>query len=140
MLLWNATASAPIGLYRVSPGGPIARGHMVAVRMPARFRSFAAERDYVPETVPLVKRVVGVPGDVVCGVGRSITLDGGLILERRLHDGAGRAMPSWQGCVTLDAGHLFVAMPDVATSFDGRYFGVSDARDVVGKVDLLWAR
>ena len=31
-LLWNASASAPIGLYQVSPGAPVMTGDMVVAR------------------------------------------------------------------------------------------------------------
>jgi type IV secretory pathway protease TraF len=55
-LLWNASASAPIGLYRVEPDSAGSRrlGH----RMAATQRSpLAASRHYLPTGVPLVKRV-----------------------------------------------------------------------------------
>jgi type IV secretory pathway protease TraF len=29
---------------------------------------------------------------------------------------------------------------DAPASFDGRYFGVTEGRDIVGKARLLWAR
>ena len=43
-LVWNASASAPIGLYAVSGRQDIASGDMVLVRVPDRWRRLAAER------------------------------------------------------------------------------------------------
>src|SRR5215510_3209158 len=55
-LVWNASASAPIGLYRVLSGNAV-RGDLVLVRTPNSVRQLAAERGYLPATVPLVKRI-----------------------------------------------------------------------------------
>ena len=56
-LVWNASASAPIGLYAVSGRQDIASGDMVLVRVPDRWRRLAAKRRYIPINIPLVKRV-----------------------------------------------------------------------------------
>jgi conjugative transfer signal peptidase TraF len=137
-LVWNASASAPVGLYRVSPSVPLARGNMVVAWAPSHARSLAAARHYLPANVPLVKRVTGVAGDEICALGRSIYRDGRLIAVRRLKDGKGRTMPHWQGCRILRGGDLFLLM-DAPDSFDGRYFGMTDGSDIIGKAQLLWA-
>lgn len=139
-LVWNASASAPQGLYHVVPGARLAAGDMVAAWMPAPFRHLAATRHYLPENVPLVKRVVAVPGDTVCAAGRVITLNGRVLALRAPTDGRGRAMPWWRGCRTLGDGDYFLLMADVAASFDGRYFGISRRADIIGKATLLWRR
>lgn len=136
-LVWNASASAPIGLYAVTPGATVERGDMVVARIPGRFRAFAAERRYLPMNVPLVKRVVADAGDEVCALGREIFVNGGRAAERRLADRHGRPLPTWSGCLRLHGRQLFLLMDDPA-SFDGRYFGVTEERDIVGKARLLW--
>jgi len=70
-LVWNASASAPIGLYRVLPGNAV-RGDLVLVRTPNSVRQLAAERGYLPQNVPLVKRVAALDGDVICAAGDAI--------------------------------------------------------------------
>jgi conjugative transfer signal peptidase TraF len=138
-LLWNATASAPIGLYSVSPGALVAPGDMVIARVPARFRAMAAERRYVPTNVPVVKRVAAVGGDEVCAVGLQIFVEGRPVADRRRVDGKGRPMPLWSGCIRLHGRQFFLLMDNPA-SFDGRYFGPTDGSDVIGKAHLLWHR
>lgn len=138
-LVWNASASAPTGLYWVSPGAVVEPGEMVIARTPAPFRRMAAERRYLPMNVPLVKRAVASAGDEVCALGREIFLNGQWISERRPSDSAGRAMPMWSGCVRLRGRQLFLLMNN-PESFDGRYFGLTEGADVVGKARLLWAR
>ena len=138
-LVWNASASAPIGLYGVTPGARLKRDDMVIAWAPAGPRALAAQRHYLPGNVPLVKRVAAVPGERVCAIGNGISLGGRLVAERRRRDAAGRVMPWWRGCVTLDESALFLLM-DAPASFDGRYFGPTSARDVIGKATPLWVR
>jgi conjugative transfer signal peptidase TraF len=139
-LIWNASASAPIGLYRNTPEVSVERGDMVIARVPSHLRALADTRGYVPEDVPLVKRVAAVPGDSVCALGQEILLNGQQVGERLLVDGQGRDLPQWNGCAQLQPGQFFLMMPGEAASFDGRYFGLSMAGDIVGRADALWTR
>lgn len=138
-LVWNASASAPVGLYAVSPAAVPATGDMVVARLPPVFRRLAAERRYVPANVPLVKRVAAAAGDEVCASGQSVSVNGAVFAKRQDLDGMGRRMPFWLGCVRLRDRQVFLLM-DTDASFDGRYFGVTEGADVVGKAWLLWAR
>lgn len=139
-LVWNASASAPIGLYAVSPGTSAGRGDMVIAWPPASARQLAAHRRYLPANVPLVKRVVAVAGDTICGVDRTVTVDGRQVALRRAADAAGRPLPGWQGCVRLAPGMVFLLMTETPDSFDGRYFGPTAARDIIGRATPLWLR
>lgn len=136
-LLWNASASAPIGLYRVSPGTPAAVGDLVVARVPLRWRGLAAGRRYLPANVPLVKRVAAASGSEVCADGAVVRVDGRAVARRRTMDGQGRAMPWWSGCVRLSGGQQLLLM-DALDSFDGRYFGITEGADIVGRAVLLW--
>ncbi len=136
-LVWNASESSPIGLYRVEPLGELARGDMVVAWAPREARRLAAERHYLPSNVPLVKRVAAGPGDRVCAAGEAVFVNGLLAARRREADMAGRPLPAWSGCFDLVQGQLLLLMPGEA-SFDGRYFGLTSARDVVGRARLIW--
>lgn len=139
-LVWNASASAPIGLYRVAPGPSVAVGDMVIGRLPADVRLLAARRHYLPLGVPLVKRVVAGPGARICARGDAVTVDGRLLVRRRTADRAGRPLPAWTGCRILTRDQVLLVMTTVPDSFDGRYFGPTARGDVIGKAVLLWAR
>jgi conjugative transfer signal peptidase TraF len=136
-LVWNASASAPIGLYWRTDGA-VARGDLVLAWAPASARRLAAERGYLPADVPLLKRVVALAGDVVCALDGVIFIDGREAAEGLERDRYGRPMPRWNGCRTLRKGELFLLMPEVPDSFDGRYFGMVGADAVIGKVVPLW--
>ena len=136
-LVWNASASAPIGLYRVLPGKPI-RGDLVLVRTPSSVRQLAAERGYLPQNVPLVKRVAALDGDIVCAAGDVISVNGRVVAERLARDRLGRPLPAWTGCQTLGPDDVFLLMEGVSDSFDGRYFGQIPTAAIIGRLAPLW--
>lgn len=139
-LVWNASASAPIGLYAVTPGAAADPGDMVIARVPSLWQSLAAQRHYLPANVPLVKRVAAAAGDEVCALGPEIFINGTQAAVRRVADAKGRLMMWWSGCVRLHGRQLFLLMPASPASFDGRYFGVTEGGKVIGKARLLWAK
>lgn len=139
LLLWNASASVPPGLYAVRHDRPVRSGDLVAAAIPGTVRQLAASRRYLPAGVPVVKRVAAGPGDRVCARGPEIRINGRPAALRRRRDPAGRTMPWWTGCRGLGPGQIFL-LADNALSFDGRYFGTSSKKDVAGRAQLLWAR
>lgn len=139
-LVWNASASAPIGLYAVSAADDMRVGDMVVAWPPAAARALAAERGYLPINVPLVKRVAAARGDRVCAAGEAVFVNGRLEVLRQSADGAGRPLPWWTGCFDLDEGEYLLLMAGTAASFDGRYFGLTESGDLVGAARLLWER
>lgn len=139
LFVWNATASAPVGLYRLRAQEPARRGDMVIAWTPAPARELAARRHYLPANVPLVKHLAAAAGDRVCAAGRTISINGRPVAVRQAYDAAGRPMPWWMGCRKLRENEYFLLM-DSASSFDGRYFGVSRNGDVLGLAELLWVK
>ncbi len=137
-LVWNHSASAPVGLYLVSPGAHLAPGDMVIAWPPEPARTLAAHRHYLPSGVPLVKRVAGAAGDTVCAHGDRVTIDGKVAARRLAADPSGRPLPRWQGCLRLRQGSYFLLMTLRPDSFDGRYFGVTRQSDILGKARPLW--
>ncbi len=137
-LVWNATASAPVGFYTIEPADWIEVPELVAVRPPEPLAGFMVERGYVGRDVPLLKRVVGLPGQRVCRTGRTITVDGVEMGDALDRDRNGRALPVWQGCRVVADGQFFLMNWDVRDSLDGRYFGPIPANSVIGRALPLW--
>lgn len=137
-LIWNATASAPIGFYTIEPAARIEVRELVAVTPPEPLARFMIERGYVGRGVPLLKRVLGLPGQRVCRIGRTITVDAVEMSEALERDRIGRDLPVWQGCRVIGDGELFLMNWEVRDSLDGRYFGPIPARSVIGRARPLW--
>lgn len=137
-LLWNASASVPVGLYTLRPAGELDVGDLVAVTPPTPLARFLAERHYLPLDTPLLKRVAALPGHQVCRVRRTITVDGielGAALDRDRH---GRDLPVWQGCRRVGNGAVFLMNWSVRDSLDGRYFGTLPAATILGRATPLY--
>ncbi|MFG1433333.1 S26 family signal peptidase [Xanthobacter sp. V2C-8] len=137
-LVWNASASVPIGFYYLDPPRDLKIGDLVAVMPDQPLSDFMVERGYIGRGVPLMKRVMGLPGQQVCRTGGSITVDAVLLGEALDRDRLGRELPGWQGCRRIADGAIFLMNPDVRDSLDGRYFGPIPARDVIGKATPLY--
>ncbi|MBV8977345.1 MAG: S26 family signal peptidase [Alphaproteobacteria bacterium] len=136
-LIWNASASAPLGLYALSADQP-RRGDFALVRPPPAIRDLAAERGYLPANVPMVKRIAATDGDRVCAAGTEIFIDQIPVAARLARDRMRRALPTWSGCRRLGLNDVFLLMEQVPDSFDGRYFGVTPRTSIIGKLVPLW--
>jgi conjugative transfer signal peptidase TraF len=137
-LIWNATASTPIGLYELRPVGELSDLDIVAVRPPEPVASFLARGGYLPNGVPLLKHVLAVPGQTVCRAGDNITVDHIDVGAAHNRDHLGRPLPRWSGCYTLQPGEVFLMNPAVPDSLDGRYFGPLPVTSVVARAVPLW--
>lgn len=137
ILVWNASPSQPIGLYRLLPGAAHVSDR-VLVRLPPHLADLAARRGYLPPSAYLLKPVVAVSGDRVCRLGTRISLRGRIAARATLRDRLGRALPTWQGCRRLRMGELFLLTAD-PDSFDSRYFGAVSGPAVTGRAALFWS-
>jgi conjugative transfer signal peptidase TraF len=140
LIIYNGSASAPLGFYRVLPVSPIQRGGLVLVKTPESVRTLAAERHYLPFNVDLIKRVVALDGDRVCAFEGIVSINGQAVAKQLEADSKGRPLPRWKGCRTLGTNDVFLLMESVPDSFDSRYFGPVQVSSVVGRLTPLWLR
>ncbi|RJT31475.1 S26 family signal peptidase [Mesorhizobium waimense] len=136
-LVWNASASAPVGLYRVAAGVP-ARGDLVFVRAPDSTSALAAQRAYLPRNVPLVKRLAAPPREHVCAFNEAIIIGGEIVARRFATDVQGRPLPWWNACRKLADDEVFLLNGEAPRSFDSRYFGPVPASNVIGRLVPIW--
>ncbi|MDK1389717.1 S26 family signal peptidase [Sinorhizobium sp. 8-89] len=137
-LVWNASASAPIGLYVIEAPEQLKVADLVAVSAPESLATFLSDRGYLPRGVPLIKHVAALPKQQVCRFGRMIIVDGALIGAALNRDRLGRNLPVWQGCRLIADDELFLMNWQVQDSLDGRYFGPIPASLVLGRAVPLW--
>jgi type IV secretory pathway protease TraF len=104
ILIWNASASVPIGLYYVQPEDLLVVPDLVVVTPPEPVAWFLAQRDYLPRGVPLLKQVLALPGQTVCRNHLVVMIDGVVMATARERDHRGRPLPDWQGCKMIAEG------------------------------------
>lgn len=137
-LVWNASASVPLGLYAIHAVERLEVTQLVLAQPPAPLAAFLADGGYVGNGVPLLKRVAALPGQTVCRSGLVVTVDGATWATARERDRAGRPLPRWDGCRTLTEGEVFLLNWDEPGSLDGRYFGPLPSSAIVGRATPVW--
>ncbi|MET4036670.1 MULTISPECIES: S26 family signal peptidase [unclassified Bradyrhizobium] len=138
LYIWNASASVPIGLYRLRPAMRFHVTELLAVLPREPLATFLDLNGYLPVGVPMLKRVLALPGQTVCRNGLMISVDDIAMGEARDRDARGRPLPKWQGCRVVGDGELFLMNWQSDDSLDGRYFGFLSASTVIGRVLPVW--
>ena len=138
-LLWNASASAPIGLYQIDPNDRPQVGDWVAIAPPPDIAALLARRHYLRAGVPLLKRVAALPGARVCRSGVFVTIDGAGAARALPRDRAGRPLPVWSGCRVLHEHEIFLINAPTE-SLDSRYFGPFPGAGVIGTAHPIITR
>ena len=136
-IFYNASPSIACGWYLVVPPYRLRVGMLVVAHIPSWAARLAAERDYLPITVPVIKRIVARDGESVCERSGRLAIDGRVVARALSADSAGRRLPAWQGCETLDRGE-FLLLGDKWDSYDSRYFGPITGRGIIGRAIPLW--
>ncbi len=136
--IWNAPHSVPLGLYRVQPTTRLIVTELVAVRPPDLLAAFLDLNGYLPFGIPMLKRVLALPGQTVCRNGLKIAVDNIDVGEARERDGRNRPLPVWHGCRVIADGDVFVMNWQSADSLDSRYFGPLPASAIIGRAVPVW--
>jgi conjugative transfer signal peptidase TraF len=141
VIVWNASASVPVGLYLLEMTDERYFTELVAVVPPEPLATFLAAGNYLPRGVPMLKHVLALPGQTVCRDGLVVTVDKVAVGMARERD---RQRTSFAGLAGLprhvpeDA--LFLMNSRSADSLDGRYFGPLPRSAVTGRAHPVWTK
>ena len=133
----NLTRSKPAGLYKVVPEAPT-RGDLASFCFSPEneYKELTADRNYLGTSLlcpsgqkPLLKEVAGISGDFIIVRFSSIQVNDSIfILTNRTHDSNGRKLPHKLRSGVIPEGKALLLSNHHKDSFDGRYFGLVDAR------------
>ena len=137
-IVYNPSDSVPPGWYRIDPPESLHVGSFVLVRLPADTATLAAQRGYLPEHVPLLKRIGAMSPQQVCIEKRIVRIDDIPVAGVHATDGRGRPLSAWPQCRRLHSGELFLLSATNPASFDSRYFGPVAVSAVIGSAQPLW--
>ena len=85
------------------------------------------------EGIPLLKRVIGLPGDTLTLANDQVAVNGVTLDEPYVH-GAPTSCVQYCTTFTLKAGQYFVMGDNRTLSYDSRYFGPVLEEDIIGHV------
>lgn len=114
------------------PFGTPKRGDVIVFRFP---------RD---RSVDYIKRVVGLPGDTVTIKDKHVLINGKAVADPHAHFTSatilsGNAGPRDNfGPITVPKGAVFVMGDNRDNSYDSRFWGFVDERDILGKAFILY--
>jgi conjugative transfer signal peptidase TraF len=135
--VYNPSDSVPPGWYRVDPPDSLHVGSIVLTRLSANAAAVAAQRGYLPEHIPLLKRIGAMSPQHVCVRQHIVRIDGVAVAGVRAVDGHGRPLSAWEQCRRLHDGELFLLSATNPASFDSRYFGPVAVSAVIGSAQPL---
>lgn len=140
-VVYNPTDSVPRGWYRVGridDASSLQVGSIVLAWLPVDVAALAGQRDYLPNGLPILKRIGAVAPQAVCVREQVVQVDGAAVAAVRTHDGVRRPLQAWQQCRALATGELFLLSDTNPASFDSRYFGPITASAVLGVARPMW--
>jgi len=137
-LVYNPSDSVPRGWYRIGSPDLLHVDSIVLAQLPADAAALAAQRGYLPEHVPLLKRIGAMSPQQVCIEKRTVRIDGVAVAGIHRVDDRGRPLLAWQQCRPLRDGELFLLSATNPASFDSRYFGPIAVSAVIGSAQPLW--
>lgn len=140
-IVYNPSDSVPRGWYRVDRADradALRVGSIVLARLPVDVALLAAQRGYLPNGLPILKRIGAVAPQSVCVREHVLRIDGAALAAVRRHDGKRRPLPVWQQCRVFAENELFLLSETNPASFDSRDFGRIAVSDVFGVARPLW--
>jgi type IV secretory pathway protease TraF len=130
-LVWNFTPSIPVGLYVIEQR-QWQQGDRVALKPTGRLKEALSAAAVLKDGRLLMKRVAAIAGDEVCRTKLIVSINHVPRVAARDEPN----LPSWSGCVLLQTGEVFL-LGDTESSFDGRYFGITSASDIVAPLSPI---
>jgi conjugative transfer signal peptidase TraF len=131
-VLYNPSDSAPRGWYAVTPVDHLKVGDLIVVELDDDTAALAAERQYLPQHVPLLKRIAAMAGQRVCVNHGDVIIDTFIAAQVHATDYKGRTLPRWSECRPLATDEIFLLSNTSDASFDSRYFGPVRLSQVIG--------
>ncbi|ABK47501.1 S26 family signal peptidase [Enterobacter hormaechei] len=145
-LIYNPSDSVAVGWYRLDPlhhpsdslSHRAEVGSIVLTTLPPETAVLAAQRGYLPDHIPLLKRVGAVAPQHVCISADQVRIDGVPVAALLHTDRLGRELQAWPHCRQLQPGELFLLSVTNPASFDSRYFGPVSVSAVIGIASPVW--
>ena len=132
-LIYNPSDSAPLGFYLVVHPVDVHVGDYVIAQLPAAAAEVAAQRGYLPRSVPVLKQIAATGGQFVCVRDGTVFIDAIAVADVLDRDGRHRPMHAWDQCRRLAEREVFLLNPASPASFDSRYFGPVDVSFLRGR-------
>ncbi len=137
LIIYNATDSLPHGFYRVIKQQNYERGDLIVFPVPEQVRSLVIERGWLKPESYFIKPVAAKTGDNMRITSGQVFINGMSFGVTKIQDRQGLPLPSLVFNDTLSQGKIAVLQRS-GDSFDSRYFGAIDERQIIGRAVPIW--
>lgn len=135
-IVYQHTLSMPKGFYFVYDSNHYDTGDIVMIKPDHSVMQLILSRHYITKEMPLLKTVAASGGDYVCFNKHSVVIN-----EQRYplydRDRKGKKLPKMHFCSRLKEGQFFVLGSGNERSFDSRYFGIINQKQILGRAIKL---
>ena len=131
------TPSMPEGYYLTYYTQNITRDDDVLFKPNEHIQQFIVDHGWLPKGVPLLKRIVGIPGDKLCIKQRKVAINNKTIAIIKHKDSQGNPLPVFQFCGVIARNQYFVQGIANDHSFDSRYYGLISSNQIISKAIKL---
>ena len=138
-VVYQNTKSMPVGYYFIYPmtSTHLNTGEVVLIKPKAEVLNFLIHRKYIEKKMPLLKVIKAGPGDYVCYKDKGVMVNYSDFYPIYHYDKQGKVLPKIDFCSTLKSGEYFVVGQSSQYSFDSRYFGIIQKKQIMGKAIQL---
>lgn len=147
-IIINVSPSIPLGVYSLKPINTktnLRQNDLVAFCLNIPYREFGLSRGYLlvgsrcSGTAPLLKSIIAVPGDNVTLTNNEIIVNNKVYgYPTHLYDSKHRPLQSWpRGNYKNSQGFWMIGTNSVK-SWDSRYFGPIDRKQIIFLIRPLW--
>jgi type IV secretory pathway protease TraF len=137
-LVYDASASAPLGWYLIRPTEPARVGDYVLPTLIPAAAALAAQRGLLPAGVPLLKQVGAFARSACLHEGRRAAGRWNAIRPLLRSDSQGRPLSGWSQCRWLANAEVMLLGTTNPAPFDSRHFGPVLAPALRGRAVSLW--
>lgn len=131
------TPSMPEGWYFTYPVRNYVKGDDVVFIPGKVIEDYILARKWLPEHIPLIKKIVGVPGDFLCIRNQMVFVNGQKIAEVSRADNKGNLLPEFKFCAAIPEEQYFMQGVANEHSFDSRYYGLIHKAQMMSKAVKL---
>jgi len=131
---YQGSNSMPKGFYLVRPVHHLTRGNWVVFYPPNKTKAFLLKEQWLPRSGLMMKIVKGIPGDYVCKKNGWLWTSTQKIAPIYREYAPGKLLPNQPFCGRLRANQYLLMSTHIKRSFDGRYFGPVNKKNIIGIV------
>jgi len=133
-LTYQVSPSMQKGFYWVRPAKNLKRGDIALFMPPSHTLLFLRRHHWIPNKGWMMKYIVGIPGDFVCQKDHVIWINHHKFAHVYNYYAKGKSLPNTHFCGKLKFNQYLLMSTKVKRSFDGRYFGPIDRKNIIGRV------